>query len=103
MAGVPVRWWLPAAGACALIAGLLVVPASAAPAELPPECVTIVMQAVQPDGTVLREHLEFCGNRPGGDSALHDWVAGKVFTLDGAAQIGRDCGTRSDPCVIFGP
>lgn len=83
--------------------GLIALPgtAHAAPADQAPECVTVVVLAPQADGTTARVHLEFCGNGPGADSALHDWAQGHQFVLDGARQIGGDCGTWSAPCVIF--
>lgn len=69
--------------------------------EQPPECVTVIVHAYQPDGTIRRVRLEFCGGSPGADSALHDWADGRRFTLDGALAIGDGCGGRADPCVIF--
>ena len=71
------------------------------PADQAPECVTVIVGAYQPDGTIHRVRLEFCGGGPGADSALHDWAQGHRFTLDGALAIGNGCGSRADPCVIF--
>ena len=69
-----------------------------------PECVTIAVLANQPDGTVHRTWLEFCGNTgPGSDSPIRDPLGGKAGTLDGAVAIGNGCGTKTAPCVIFGP
>ena len=85
-----------------LVTGAAVASVPSAPADQAPECVTVVVLGLQPDGTVgSRAHLEFCGGSPGADSALHDWAQGRRFTLDGALAIGRGCGGRADPCVIF--
>ena len=75
--------------------------ALAMPADQAPECVTVTVGAYQPDGSIHRTRLEFCGGSPGADSALHDWAQGRAFTLDGALGIGNGCGGRRDPCVIF--
>lgn len=75
--------------------------ATASTSEQAPECVTVVVLAPQADGTTARVHLSFCGGSPGADSALHDWAANRRFVLDGARQIGGDCGGWADPCVIF--
>ena len=94
---------LPAAAI--LVSPLLVTGAAIAanpvPADQAPECVTVIVGAYQPDGSIHRVRLEFCGGSPGADSALHDWAQGRQFVLDGARQLGGDCGGRADPCVIF--
>ena len=95
--------WLALAVVAAAVAALLgALPAAgAAPGSTAPECVTVIVGADQPDGTVSRVRLEFCGNGPGGESALHDWAQGRRFILDGATAIGNGCGGKTDPCVIF--
>ena len=78
--------------------------ATTQPQDQAPECVTITIAAYRHDGSLARTHLTFCGNGPGKESALMDWVNGRTFQLDGATHIGgSQCGGRSDPCVIFGP
>lgn len=72
-----------------------------APAELAPECVTVVVLSAQTGGGTVRLHLEFCGSGPGADSALHDYVNHNRFILDGGGLPGVDCGGWADPCVIF--
>lgn len=84
-----------------MIVELALSAALAMPAEPPPECVTVTVGAYQPDGSIHRVRLEFCGGGPAADSALHDWAQGRRFTLDGALAIGAGCGSRLDPCVIF--
>ena len=90
------------AGAAFVAIGLTAATVPPAAADQAPECVTVVVLGLQPDGTVgSRAHLEFCGGSPGADSALHDWAQGHRFVLDGAAAIGDGCGGWADPCVIF--
>lgn len=72
-----------------------------AAADQPPECVSVAVHAYQAPGGFTTTWLEFCGGHPGGDSALHDWAQGRRFTLDGATAIGRGCGAKASPCVLF--
>lgn len=76
------------------------VPSSAA--DQAPECVTVPIRGLpQPDGTVRVTWEKFCGNGPGKDSPMQDWANGKPEQLDGAYAIGRGCGSKASPCVIF--
>lgn len=83
------------------LAASVAVASASVPADQAPECVHITVQSAQSNGTTRSLHLEFCGSGAGADSALHDYVNGRVFILDGGGMPGRACGGRADPCVIF--